>query len=83
MDRRTRGGAAIKVVVRLVAAVAVTTAALLGGVPAASAAPGDSGEVVFVATHNIQHTAWGGLRYVAEHDRPLMMMGQEVCSTAL
>lgn len=42
-----------------------------------------SGEYIDVATHNIAHDGWGGLAYVARYDRPLMMMGQEVCAPAL
>lgn len=73
---------------KLVARMAVLTA-FVAPAPAFVAQPAlavvapASGDIVAVASHNIEHDGWGGLKYVAEFDRPLMLMGQEVCADSL
>jgi hypothetical protein len=47
------------------------------GVGAANAVA--EGPTFAAAQHNIEHDHIGGLRYVAEHDRPIAMTANEVC----
>lgn len=65
------------------AAVASATFLYFASRPVDASAAQASGSTVEIATHNIWHTRDGGLRYVAAFDRPLMMMGQEVCAQSL
>lgn len=64
---------------RLIAALLILSIAVFVPVrPASSAGPNFA-----TAQHNITHRWYGALRYVAHHDRPIVMTANEVCFLTL
>lgn len=66
-------------IVRSIVAAAVVSLFVTGSPSPASG----SGPTIWVAQHNITHQWWGALRYVAEHDRPIVLTANEVCFYSL